>query len=207
MTDLIPRGLTDLFVYFVPGAALLATVIYAFAPNWLKRGEQKVGLGEAALALLLTFLLGVVLFRVSEFVIWPFSWLLRRGVLEGVIADFPDSQGLCAGLSSKLQIDFKTNIDCYRFASQLVHDRAPRSAETAERLLAFSLMARSLLLGVPVAAGVLIWRFRRSRWWAVASVLATGLILEALFAKIFLVYWSAAVWRVLRSYVVWRAFG
>ena len=208
MTEFVPRSLTDILAYLLPGCLLVLAFVYTFAPSRLAKTDQRLGLGEMTAAVTGAYLLGIVLFRVSEIVIWPFSWWFGRGVLHGIITDFPNSQVLCDGLEAKVGVAFHSPVDCYRFASQVVQDRLPRSAEAAERLLAVGLMARSLLLAIPLVTTLIAWRFRKTpKFVGPVAAVVVGAVLEGVFAKVFLAHWSAAVWRFLRTYMVWQSLG
>ena len=59
-------------------------------PSCFGDPQERLGVGELLIALLFAYLVGLIVFRPSELVIFPLSWYFGVGVLDGIIWDFPE---------------------------------------------------------------------------------------------------------------------
>lgn len=208
MTDSLLSRFADLVIYLIPGMLVLLTATYRFAPEQLKHPQEKLGFGELVIGLAVAYLIGVITFRLSDEIINVLAIVYGESVLEGIARRFPELAKVDISLRQVLSLKPDGPVTCYRYAAAVIVERAPRSAEAAERLLALAHLFRNLLVCTPLTALFLLQPLRaRFGWKGLVSVGLASALLEFIFLKTFLAFWAAAVWKYLRAYVVWAALG
>ena len=71
---------------------VVLALLVRVSPRVLTEREASFGLFQTAALLIPAYLLGVIGFRVSEYVIYPLGWVFRHGVLDGIVGTFPQLQ-------------------------------------------------------------------------------------------------------------------
>lgn len=208
MNSILPSNLFDTLVYVIPGFLIGISLLFLFSPESLSLDNDKIGLGMLTLFLILSYVLGIIVHRLSGAVIYPLYYLFGEGVLEGIIRDFPDIKTVRALIDSSLEITPLGDVDYYRYASLIVYEKLPKTAEIAEKMMAMSTMSRSLLICFPIFALSATKAFTRkfSKRMELSIFLFLGVVLlfiEVVLLRSFLSYWSSSVWEVLRGYIVY----
>jgi hypothetical protein len=206
MTDSLLSRFADFVIYLLPGLLLVLSAIYRFAPDRLRHPEAKLGLGELALVLAGAYLVGMVTFRLSDEIVYLLDVYYGENPMVGIIQRFPELGRVSSSLQQQLGINTDNPVTSYRYAAAIVLEKSPHSAEAAERLMALGHLFRNLLICMPIALLLLsqpLWR--RFRWKGIAAAVACASILEYLFLKTFLEFWSSGIWKYLRAYLVWSA--
>lgn len=93
------------------------------------------------LFLILSYVLGIIVHRLSGVIIYPLYSLFGEGVLEGIIKDFPDIETVRALIDDSLDITPLGDADYYRYASLIVYEKLPKTAEIAEKMMVMSTMS------------------------------------------------------------------
>jgi hypothetical protein len=198
----------DVLVYLVPGGLVLLALIYRYAPDRISKAQGRLGLGEVVIGFMAALLLGIVTLRVSEKGLDVSQFIYHESALDGIIRRFPDLPTVASTLDARLGL---RNADVgwyYQYARVIVEEKAPRSAEAAERLYSLALLCRNMLVCLPVAFVIVGSRLANNshrRWRVVGLAAGLAMFLEYLFTKAFLAYWAAAVWKILRAYIVWQS--
>lgn len=198
----------DVLTYLTPGLLVVLALVARFRSDRFSHEWGKLGFGEILLCLLAASLVGLVSLKLSALIIRPLKLVIGTSVLEGIIHDFREYALVEGTLKSRLALQDTHPVSLYRYTQVIVQEHAPRNAEAAERLMSLSLMCRSLVLTVPLSFAVvfkpMMIRFGRN---AMLAAIPIVLLLEYLLLKAFLGYWSAAVWRVMRTYVMLQTLG
>ncbi|GAB4471185.1 MAG: hypothetical protein OHK0037_30420 [Elainellaceae cyanobacterium] len=208
MNSLLPSNLYDTLVYIIPEFLIGISLLFLVSPESLSLDNDKIGFGMLTLFLILAYVFGIIIHRLSGLIIYPLYYYFGEGVLEGIIRDFPDIAAVRSLINQDLGIVPSGDVDYYRYALLIVSDKLPKTAETAEKMMAMSTMSRSLLICFPVfalsATKLLVQRFSNKIGFSIFLFVAVALLfVELILLKSFLSYWSSAVWEVLRGYIVW----
>jgi hypothetical protein len=196
---------SDISTYLVPGYVVLLAILYSFAPPLLRLDQQKLGAGVVLASLIAALLIGVAVHRVSASLLVINRVIYRESALSGIVRRFEHLPKVRANLTKHLGFEARNAVDAYYYGKIIVDERLPRTAESAERLMNMALLCRNMLLAIPIAACALLIHERRRprprRMRVIAGIGSAAVILEYLFLKGFLSYWSASVWRILRALV------
>ncbi|MGG6293600.1 hypothetical protein ACQ4M4_04165 [Leptolyngbya sp. AN02str] len=208
MNSLLPSNLYDTLVYIIPGFLIGISLLFLFSPESLSLDNDRIGLGMLTLFLILSYVFGIIVHRLSGLIIYPLYYYFGEGVLEGIIRDFPDIELVRSLMSKNLGITPNLEVEHYRYALLIVSDKLPKSAEAAEKMMAMSTMSRNLLICFPIftlsATKALAKHFSRKIELSIfLSVSIILIFVEFILLKSFLSFWSSAVWEVLRGYIVW----
>ncbi|HEV7766645.1 MAG TPA: hypothetical protein VGQ76_16715 [Thermoanaerobaculia bacterium] len=180
-------------------------VLYSYASHLLRVDQQKLGAGVVLASMIAALLIGVAVHRVSASLLVINRVIYRESALSGIVRRFEYLPTVHANLKKHLGFEARDAVDAYYYGKILVDERLPRTAESADRLMSMALLCRNMLLAIPIAAGALLAHERRRKRphgrRVMAGILFAAVILEYLFLKGFLSYWSASVWRILRALV------
>lgn len=212
MSGLVPSSLFDTLVYLIPGFFVVTSLLFCYFPEKLDLNNDKIGFVLLSFILVLAYLVGLIIHRLSGQIIYPLSIYFGGGVLDGIIRDFPDIDIVRASMNQKLGIDSIGDVDYYRYATNIVAEKLPKTAELAEKMLAMSTMARNLILCIPISvlltANSMINRFPPAKR---PFILIAGFVIiifvEYVLLRAFLSYWASSVWEILRGYVLWDKLG
>lgn len=196
---------SDIATYLVPGYVVLLAVLYSYASHLLRLDQQKLGAGAVLASLIAALLIGVAVHRVSASLLVVDRVIYRESALSGIVRRFEHLPRVQTNLKKHLGFEARDAVDAYYYGKILVDERLPRTAESAERLMSMALLCRNMLLAIPIAAfALLAHERRRSRPHGLRIMVGisfAAVVLEYLFLKGFLSYWSASVWRILRALV------
>jgi len=201
----------DIAVYLMPGLLVVLSLVFCFYPTLLSAPAKKIGFVELILILGVSYIIGIIINKLSFLVLYPSYLIARKAILERIVFSFPEIDKVKAAIAKNLQIK---NIDIdyvwyYRYAQSIVAEKYPESALVADRLLYMSLLCRNLLVSIPLSAFFFcIQLVRRGKWRKMYFLgLIVIFLLMGLFYKAFTSYWKTSVWRTLRAYLIWQSIG
>lgn len=191
----------DYATYLVPGYVVLLAAVYSFMPDRLRATREKLGLGEVLASVILALLIGLTVHRLGAVVPYASRLIHHEQMLVGIVNRFEHAQAVRATINKQLGFQPAELVDCYYYGRVLLDERAPHTAQIADRLTALALLCRNMLIAIPIGALCLSPRVCRGkrRWMSIGARVAVAIVLELFFLQGFRAYWSASVWRVLRG--------
>jgi hypothetical protein len=189
-------------VYVVPGYVVLLAVVYTWLPKHFAAAKEHLGAGEVLASVIGALLIGLFIHQVATFAVngidnhsvWPtYGSIVRR---------FAHVDQVRAKLSKLLGFVPADMADCYFYGRVLISEKAPRVAESSDRLLLLANVCQNMIFALPLAAVVLSFseRLRRKRWvWRFVVPFVIALAIDIVFFYGLVVYWTAAIWRTLRA--------
>ena len=212
MNTILPSNLYDTLVYVIPGFFVVIALLFCFFPDKLDITSEKLGFGLLSFILISAYLIGLIGHRLSGQIIYPLSFYFGESILDGIIKEFPDIDIVRSSMDKKLGIESLGDVSYYRYATQVVAEKLPKTADVAEKMLAMSTMSRNLILCIPISALLivrpLINKVSPARRLFVLIAGAVVLIfIEYVLIRSFLSFWSSSVWEILMGYVLWDKLG
>jgi len=192
--------LFDILVYLLPGLIVLT------AANWVWRGvhESVPNVGPAAKVaciLLLAFFIGVLAHIVAAGGATVGSKVTRYFILDRTLAHFAEFDQVSRVVEKRIGTALPDRGVVYRYAENYVVEKAGRQSSSVSRLIALSLFCRNSLLPVAGLGVAWLWRKRRTPVQLAFAFVAVGCV-EAVLVAGWINYYSAAVNKVLRTFVM-----
>jgi hypothetical protein len=195
----------DLTAYLLPGLVVLIPLA------WLIRqyaAYQSPNLMQALALLGTSYILGILIHRLSFIIVYP-SWVFTgQPPIEHVLSQIPETNLVTTSISKRLNIANLSRIQSYLYAQSLIAEKFPQSALSADRLHYLALLCRSLIVSIIVAAAAALLLLHRSKrwkwrywWYSIPLGLAVFLLHRS-----FSVYEEASVLKTLRAYLIWASF-
>ena len=194
----------DLTAYLLPGLVVLIPLA------WLSRRPeafQSVHLLQTIALLGTSYILGILIHRLSFLLVYPSYALTGQSPLEHVLSQLPATQlqSLVTSMSARLKANNLSQLESYLYAQSLLTEKFPQSALAAERLHYLALLCRSLIVSLIVAATAAVLLLRRGNrwkstyWW---RSIPLGLTVFLLYRS-FLIYEEASALKTIRAYLIW----
>ena len=192
----------DFLVYVVPGYVLLLAAVYTWLPERFMAAREHLGAGEVLASVMAALLVGIFIHQMATFALNLADDIFGWPTYHRIVLRFAHVQQVRAKLAARLGFSPADVADCYFYGRILVAEQAPRTAESAERLLRLANVCQNMLLAVPLAA-VFVTFSRplrgKSRWLRLGAPLTLAAALDAVFFYGLVMYWTAATWRILRA--------
>lgn len=201
MPDLASSQL-DFLVYVIPGYVLLLAAVYTWLPERFTAARDHLGAGEVLGSAVAALLIGIFIHQIATSALNLADDLFGWPTYNRIVQRFAHVEQVRAKLKARLGFAPTDVADCYFYGRVLVAEQAPRTAESAERLLRLANVCQNMLLAVPLAAIVVSFSrpLRTRKWWLRFGIpLALSAAIDAVFFYGLIMYWTAAAWRVLRA--------
>lgn len=204
--------LFDILVYLIPGAITAAGIWLFFRKIIIKLFpaiDTKFGIVAVILA---SFFLGVVLHATAESAYGFYQRLIGRRFIQTVAGDFRDIETARKIAKESLPVNLWNDEDVYRYAEVVVVERTQNQSASVSRFIALSVFCRNSMLALFIFAVGLAKQFvferflsgydKRKKLLVIIAAILSLLILETLLYRGMNSYHSAAINKVLRTYII-----
>ncbi len=196
--------LFDLLTYLLPGLIVIAAISVMFGKRILhfvpKETTMKV-LSGFLCAFFFGVLTHVVITNIFSLSIVATKMSLTNRHLEG----FKEIAEVKLRLEKKIGIISQDNGSIYRYAETFVIENGDAQAASISRLLALSLFCRNSVLPIFLVGCSLIYTSRRKKISFIVLLIGLTICVELILIRGFINYYSAAMSKVLRTFLVLTA--
>jgi hypothetical protein len=204
--------LFDILVYLIPGA-ITAAGVWLFFRRVINKLLPNIGSTIRIVTLILSaFFLGVVLHATAESAYSLYQRIIGKRFIQSVAGEFQDIELVRRLVKDSLQVNLANDGDVYRYAEVVVLERTQNQSSSVSRFIALSVFCRNSMLALIVFAIGLIKHLtserllaglpKRKRYLLVIAAFLSLLVLEILLYRGMNSYSSAAINKVLRTYIV-----
>jgi hypothetical protein len=204
--------LFDILVYLIPGA-ITAAGIWLFFRRVITKLLPNIAPTVRIVTLILSaFFLGVVLHATAESAYSLYQRIIGRRFIQTVAGQFQDIELVRRIVKDSLQVNLANDGDVYRYAEVVVLERTQNQSSSVSRFIALSVFCRNSMLALIVfsvgltkhlaSERLLAMLQKRKRLLVVIAAFLSLVILETLLYRGMNSYSSAAINKVLRTYIV-----